>query len=159
MADYVAITDAQIEPGAPGTTDLFNQLRDNPIAIAEGAPGAPGVRHSAFLSPVAGTTFPVGTVSATITSSDGAATLEVRGRCLAAGVLSYSIEVSNGNGIATLLRNGVAIDTQSGTGTKTGTVSVAYGQYLALMITPPVSGASTASVTTTCGNDAPRVFI
>lgn len=41
MADYNAITDSQIEPGAPGTTDLFNQLRDNPIAMLEGEAGAP----------------------------------------------------------------------------------------------------------------------
>lgn len=43
MADYIAITDSQIEPEAPVTSELMNQLRDNPIAIAGGAVDAPRV--------------------------------------------------------------------------------------------------------------------
>lgn len=43
MADYVTITDAQVDPEAPITSELMSALRDNPIAIAEGAPGAPRV--------------------------------------------------------------------------------------------------------------------
>lgn len=43
MADYIPISDAQIEPKAPVTSELMNQLRDNPIAIAEGAVGAPTI--------------------------------------------------------------------------------------------------------------------
>lgn len=43
MVDYVTITDAQIDPEAPITSELMSALRDNPIAIAEGAPGAPTV--------------------------------------------------------------------------------------------------------------------
>jgi hypothetical protein len=41
MADYVQILDTQIEPDAPLTSTLAAQWRDNPIAIAEGAAGAP----------------------------------------------------------------------------------------------------------------------
>lgn len=41
MADYIAILDAQIEPKAPVTSELMNQLRDNPLAMFEGATGAP----------------------------------------------------------------------------------------------------------------------
>lgn len=43
MADYIAIANSQIEPKAPVTSELMNQLRDNPEAIAEGATGAPRV--------------------------------------------------------------------------------------------------------------------
>ena len=43
MADYIGITEAQSNPFAPLTSELVKQLRDNPIAIAEGAPGAPRV--------------------------------------------------------------------------------------------------------------------
>jgi hypothetical protein len=43
MADYNAILDTQIEPDAPITAQLGGQWRDNPIAIAEGAPDAPVV--------------------------------------------------------------------------------------------------------------------
>ena len=41
MADYIGITEAQSNPFAPLTSELVKQLRDNPIAIAEGAEGAP----------------------------------------------------------------------------------------------------------------------
>ena len=48
MTDYVAITDTQIEPDAPVTALLLGQLRDNPIAIAEGAESAPKATGAAF---------------------------------------------------------------------------------------------------------------
>ena len=41
MADYNAISDTQLDPDAPLTSQLGYQFRDNPIAIAEGALGAP----------------------------------------------------------------------------------------------------------------------
>ena len=47
MADYIGITEAQSNPFAPLTSELVKQLRDNPIAIAEGAAGAPRVRGTA----------------------------------------------------------------------------------------------------------------
>ena len=46
MADYIGITEAQSNPFAPLTSELVKQLRDNPLAIAEGAEGAPRVRGS-----------------------------------------------------------------------------------------------------------------
>jgi hypothetical protein len=49
MADYVQILDTQIEPDAPLTSTLAAQWRDNPIAIAEGAIGAPKVDRKALL--------------------------------------------------------------------------------------------------------------
>ena len=48
MADYNAILDAEIEPEKPVTTSLLNRLRDNPIAISEGAAGAPRVQTAAI---------------------------------------------------------------------------------------------------------------
>ena len=41
MADYIGITEAQSNPFAPLTSELVKQLRDNPLAIAEGAEDAP----------------------------------------------------------------------------------------------------------------------
>jgi hypothetical protein len=55
MADYTTITDAQVDPEAPITSELMSALRDNPIAIAEGAVGAPRIRTTALQGPVAGT--------------------------------------------------------------------------------------------------------
>lgn len=43
MTDYRAISDTEIDPDAPVTSELAYALRDNPIAIAEGAGGAPRV--------------------------------------------------------------------------------------------------------------------
>ena len=48
MADYVEILDTQIEPDAPLTAVLAGQWRDNCIAIAEGAAGAPRVQRAAI---------------------------------------------------------------------------------------------------------------
>lgn len=38
---YIPVTEVQSNPFAPGTSELFKQLRDNPIAIAGGLAGAP----------------------------------------------------------------------------------------------------------------------
>lgn len=41
MTSYTAILNGEIDPESPITTSLMTKLRDNPIAIAEGATGAP----------------------------------------------------------------------------------------------------------------------
>lgn len=41
MATYITISDAETDPDAPLTAELAKKWRDNPIAIAEGASGAP----------------------------------------------------------------------------------------------------------------------
>jgi len=43
MTTYNAITDSQVDPDAPLTSQLGYQWRDNPIAMAEGSAGAPYV--------------------------------------------------------------------------------------------------------------------
>lgn len=43
MTTYTVISDAQIDQDSPITQPLMTALRDNPIAIAEGADGAPTV--------------------------------------------------------------------------------------------------------------------
>jgi hypothetical protein len=45
---YIAITEAQSNPFAPLTSELIKQLRDNPIAIAAGAAGAPRIQTAAI---------------------------------------------------------------------------------------------------------------
>lgn len=54
MATYTTITDAEIEPEKPVTTSLMNRLRDNPLAIAEGASGAPRIQQGAIDSGAVG---------------------------------------------------------------------------------------------------------
>lgn len=48
MADYTAIQDDSIEPDAPALSRIAFAFRDNPIAIAEGASGAPRVQSAAL---------------------------------------------------------------------------------------------------------------
>ena len=48
MPDYRVIADSEVQPDAPVTSSLGFALRDNPAAIAEGAPGAPKVRSEAL---------------------------------------------------------------------------------------------------------------
>jgi len=44
VTTYTAIPDSDIDPDSPITTSLMTLVRDNPIAITEGASGAPKVQ-------------------------------------------------------------------------------------------------------------------
>ena len=48
MTSYIEITDGETDPGAPATSELAKKWRDNPIAMAEGAVGAPRVQGIAL---------------------------------------------------------------------------------------------------------------
>ena len=48
MTAYVAIANGEIDQDSPGTQPLFTALRDNPIAISEGASGAPRILDAAL---------------------------------------------------------------------------------------------------------------
>ena len=99
MSDYVEILDTQIEPDAPLTAVLAGQWRDNCIAIAEGAAGAPKVRgialgHRVQAEVVATSGF------ATITGMAAvkAASFVVCGTIADAGPVTLSVGLSTDNG-------------------------------------------------------------
>lgn len=48
MTAYTVIADSDIDPESPITTTLMTRLRDNPIAITEGASGAPAIASVAL---------------------------------------------------------------------------------------------------------------
>lgn len=48
MADYLVILDSETNPNAPLRSSLFKRMVANPIAIAEGASGAPKVLDAAL---------------------------------------------------------------------------------------------------------------
>lgn len=50
MTTYTAIADADIDTDSPVTESLMTKLRDNPIAITEGASGAPQIVQAAIAS-------------------------------------------------------------------------------------------------------------
>ena len=54
MTSYITITDAETDPEAPLTSELAKKWRDNPIALAEGAIGAPRIYSLAFAPVAAG---------------------------------------------------------------------------------------------------------
>ena len=47
--DYLVINDSEVEPGAPLLSSLGVRWRDNAIAIAQGASGAPRIENDALL--------------------------------------------------------------------------------------------------------------
>lgn len=48
MTTYTAVADSEIDTDSPLTESLFTRLRDNPIAITEGATGSPKITDAAF---------------------------------------------------------------------------------------------------------------
>lgn len=60
MTDYNIIPDASLEPDDPITADLGVRWRDNPIAMFEGAPGAPRLDKKALGGNVLGVIPQVG---------------------------------------------------------------------------------------------------
>ena len=48
MADWIDIQDSAVDPDAPVTSELAYAFRDNPIAITEGASGAPRIQDGAL---------------------------------------------------------------------------------------------------------------
>jgi len=56
LTDYVTISDTSVDPDAPLTYQLAYAWRDNPIAISEGAVGAPRVQLGAFPRLIVGAT-------------------------------------------------------------------------------------------------------
>jgi hypothetical protein len=55
MTQYLAITDPEVESGKPAKGIAAQKLRDNPIAITEGAAGAPRIEPTALRPVLAGT--------------------------------------------------------------------------------------------------------
>ena len=48
MTTYAGIPNSDIDPESPVTTSLVTALRDNPVAITEGASGAPKIQTAAL---------------------------------------------------------------------------------------------------------------
>lgn len=72
MTTYSVIPDTNLDPGKPVRSVDGKTLRDNPIAITEGASGAPRIRTAALQAPEAGTAYLINRVQdATVqTTSD-----------------------------------------------------------------------------------------
>ena len=104
MTAYIVITDLETDPEAPLTSELAKKWRDNPIAMFEGASGAPRILADAFPDFAAGSTeiinwvMPASTVkSITRAAGSNGQTVQVITTCtyqaIKAGTLRYSTEM------------------------------------------------------------------
>lgn len=100
MADWIDITDSAVDPDAPLTSDLGYAFRDNPIAISEGASGAPKVKALAFSNRTSYlTATSVGYI--TLLDMDDFRTVTVSGYINIGAVdenVTLSVELSENNG-------------------------------------------------------------
>lgn len=60
MTSYIAIANSEVDPNSPITADLLTKLRDNPIAIGEGAVGAPRIVAAGLNSSISSLSGSVG---------------------------------------------------------------------------------------------------
>lgn len=101
MADYIAITDSQINPKAPFTSDLAYQFRDNPLAIASGATGAPRVTGKALDLGITGFSLTSSSPTATIALDEArilSMSYYLRFTSTIASSISLSARFSNNSG-------------------------------------------------------------
>lgn len=94
MTTYTPIVDGQLDQDSPITQPLMEALRDNPIAIAEGAAGAPRVQGIAlggfYLGRMSGAT---GIAPAAVDVPAGVATVVLIGQWANNGLANYSLRV------------------------------------------------------------------
>lgn len=99
MADWVTINDSQVDPDAPLTSELAYAWRDNPVAIAEGAAGAPRVQPKAVFSPgILGNSGITGGNWIAITGLDGIKTIALDAGSSAGSGANFVIAFSNDGG-------------------------------------------------------------
>ena len=79
MADWTNITDTAVDPDAPLTSQLAYAWRDNPIAIAEGATGAPRIVPRAMNNWYGRVQLDTTTTPVVISGLDSSTTLAVVG--------------------------------------------------------------------------------
>ena len=93
MTSYIAIANSEVDPNSPITADLMTKLRDNPIAMGEGAVGAPSVLGNIAANAVAGG---VGTYVFAKGTSDTVFGATVAGSTLSPTSAAYSVAVTSG---------------------------------------------------------------
>lgn len=158
MADWTTIADTQVDPDAPVTSELGYAWRDNPIAIAEGASGAPRITHSALLAPVAGTAYTVlPYTNLNVTTASPTSTYVSRGVCIRGGVVT--VTVTNNSGSTCQVSGGTPGYTVSAGTTDTRAVTIGAFQNLTFLTTLVGGSSATSTVRIQIGNDAPRVYV
>jgi len=158
MADYTTITDSQVDPDAPITSELGYAWSYNPVAIAEGAINAPRMQMAAFprLLPGASVRF-----KREMSSAGPNVTLFFP--FVQFGTIRFSLGPGNGGGIVTIVRRraDIGLTQYSGVAITPATtdIDVIPGDLVTVQLTAPSSSGVTVSVLTDgrdiipCGGD------
>ena len=120
MADWVTITDSQVDPDAPLTSELAYAWRDNPVAIAEGAVGAPRIRIGALQRLTAGN---VARITNNPAASAGGNLFDVGFLQVGSVRVTFDKRAGTGSMTFTRLRGATTTTIYSGTISAAGTTS------------------------------------
>lgn len=94
MTSYITITDTETDPEAPLTSELAKKWRDNPIAITEGATGAPRIVPLAINNWYGRVQLDTTTTPVVISGLDSATTLAVVGNFANGTADTASLQIS-----------------------------------------------------------------
>jgi len=133
MTSYIEITDGETDPGAPATSELAKKWRDNPIAMAEGAVGAPRIEFAAMAH--GGVLGAVGTYA--LLSKDTGAQSITAGTTHAGSSLRYrgvKVGTADGNAVATTIEGGTPSGTWRAMGDAQNSSSTQFATTLFLRI-------------------------
>jgi hypothetical protein len=135
MTTYTPITDAEFDQNSPLTEVIGAKYRDNPLAMFEGAAGAPNISYAAFGTLAAGGDVKI---AATVNTASF--------MIVQPGVVRIQASGLGGGGYAFLV-NGTSIQSGSGT-TVSNDYTLPGGPVTITISTSPSSGTSTLSLLT-----------
>ena len=161
MAEYRTITDAEVDPDAPLTSSLGYAWRDNPIAIAEGAPGAPRIFRGAISPPVVGG---YSILQQTVTAGPSSVSSSDAISCFVPGTVRFNISglsLASPNGEAWIRRSrrgGTYSNLTQVTSNGNYDVPVIVGDRLTLRLSGGVESSS-ADVNITIGDNSVGIAV
>ena len=163
MADWTVISDTSLDPDAPLTSELAYAWRDNPIAIAEGAVGAPRIQYAAIQAPSAGSGVVVTTHNG-VNATAGATTDVLAFSALIAGtatvnVTAVSLAVGPSSFTVTRVRNRTATVVAAITATGGYDIAMKYGDRFFVRLVGGTSTASTASFNISHNGASPAIIV
>lgn len=150
MADWTTISDTSVDPDAPLTSQLGYAWRDNPIAIAEGATGAPRIQTLALQAPTAGNTYPIARMRPVSQVGPGTVYSDPLNIAKSGDIrLTFDVTMAAGvTGTVSVHRVGssdVVVSSAIATGAVSVDFSISRSQYIVIEITI-TSGASAIEV-------------
>jgi hypothetical protein len=146
MATYRTIAASEVDADSPATATLAAALAANPVAITEGATGAPRIQVGAFSGSVAGDVLLWASESASINTDEAVTVPQSHYRAVAFGVVRFKAVVASqlGSARASFVRvrlGGSPVALNSVSATTTIDVTVLTGDVIYLSLTGG-SGAS-----------------